>query len=427
MAAAPQRIVATYLIETPLDPAKVADVLAGEQSSGTFVRVAGETDDLRARSRATVERLVELEPAAAPSLRSAWLERRGARGPWRRARIEVAFPVANLGRNLPTLAATLVGNLFDLGEATGVRLEHVALPPAFRARFERPRRGVAGTRALTGVASGPIAGTIVKPNVGLSAEQTADLVDALCRAGIDFVKDDEVNGDSEHAPVADRIRAVMARVRRWQDETGKHVMVAFNVSGEHDEMLRHAELVQREGGSCVMASLNWCGFSSIQALRRRTDLVVHGHRNGFGMFERHPALGMGFQPYQALWRLAGVDHMHVHGLGGKFAQQDEDVAQGERDCLAPLADPTDVHDRAMPAFSSGQWAGTLPATLSVVPEGDLLFMCGGGILAHPGGPAAGVASVRQAWEATRAGRTLADAARDAPELRDALAFFGTAS
>jgi hypothetical protein len=81
MPAAPERFVATYLIETPLDPAKVADVLAGEQSSGTFVRVAGETDDLRARSRATVERLVELEPAAAPSLRSAWLERRGAQRP----------------------------------------------------------------------------------------------------------------------------------------------------------------------------------------------------------------------------------------------------------------------------------------------------------------------------------------------------------
>src|SRR5206468_10204932 len=45
---------AVYLIETPLDPARVAEILAGEQSSGTFVRVAGETDALRARSRATV-------------------------------------------------------------------------------------------------------------------------------------------------------------------------------------------------------------------------------------------------------------------------------------------------------------------------------------------------------------------------------------
>ena len=69
-----------------------------------------------------------------------------------------------------------------------------------------------------------------------------------------------------------------------------------------------------------MASLNWCGFSAIETLRRSTDLALHGHRNGFGALSRHPLLGIGFQAYQALWRLAGVDHMHVHGLQGKFAQ-----------------------------------------------------------------------------------------------------------
>jgi ribulose-bisphosphate carboxylase large chain len=78
----------------------------------------------------------------------------------------------------------------------------------------------------------------------------------------------------------------------------------------------------------------------------------------------------------------------------------------------------------MPAFSSGQWAGTVPATWAAVKSDDLLFMSGGGILAHPGGPAAGVASIRQAWEATRAGVALADHARGAPELAAALAFFG---
>jgi hypothetical protein len=38
-------------------------VLASEQSSGTFVRVAGETDDLRARSRVTVEHIEPLVEA----------------------------------------------------------------------------------------------------------------------------------------------------------------------------------------------------------------------------------------------------------------------------------------------------------------------------------------------------------------------------
>ena len=418
------RLEAVYLIETPLDPAKVAEVLAGEQSSGTFVRVAGETEALRERSRASVTRIDELQALPAPSLPNAWLARQGIAGPWRRARVTVSFPVANIGDNLPTLAATVAGNLFDLGETTGVRLERLQLPAAWRARFERPRHGVVGTRTLTGVAEGPLVGTIIKPNVGLSAEAAGALVGELCEAGVDFVKDDEVCANPAHAPIAERVKAVMARVRRHQERTGKRVMVAFNITDEHDAMLRHAELVEREGGSCVMASLNWCGFSSVQSLRRETGLALHGHRNGFGMFSRHPALGMDFQPYQAMWRLAGVDHMHVHGLQGKFSQADEEVVASAHDCLAPLADAADLADRVMPAFSSGQWAGTMPATLAAVPGGDLLFMAGGGILAHPGGPRAGVASMRQAWQAVHAGMSLQDAARDAPELRDALAFFG---
>lgn len=414
---------ASYLIETPLDPARVAEVLAGEQSSGTFVRVAGESDALRARSRASVDAVDELEARDAPSLPSAWLQRHHPHGPWRRARVTVSFPLANIGHNLTALAATVAGNLYDLGETTGLRLEHLRIPADFRNRFERPRLGVAGTRALTGVGTGPLVGTIIKPNVGLSAAETAALVADLCRAGIDFIKDDECCADPVHAPVAERISAVMAAVRRHRDETGKQVMVAFHISDEHDAMLRHAEQVQREGGSCVMVSLNWVGLSSLQALRRHTDLAIHGHRNGYGMWSRHAALGMDFQPYALLWRLAGVDHMHVHGLAGKFAQHDREVVQSAHDCLTPLADPADRSDVVMPAFSSGQWAGTLAPTLDAVPSADLMFMCGGGILAHPLGPAAGVTSVRQAWAAWQQGSTVAEAAATASELRAALDTF----
>jgi len=213
-------------------------------------------------------------------------------------------------------------------------------------------------------------------------------------------------------------------VRTHRERTGRQVMVAFNISDETDAMLRHAELVEREGGSCVMASLNWCGFSAIQTLRRRTPLALHGHRNGYGALSRHPWLGMGFQAYQALWRLAGVDHMHVHGLQGKFSQEDSEVVQSAHDCLKPLSPGID--DAVMPALSSGQWAGTVPATWSALAHDDVLFMSGGGILAHPDGPAAGVRSIRQAWQAARGGQTLEDAARQAPELRRALDFFGKA-
>lgn len=419
------RIEATYLIETPLAPAKVAEVMAGEQSCGTFTRVHGETDDLRARARAIVESVEKLDVAETPALPNSWLERQRNSGPWQRARVTISFPTGNIGANLPTLAATVAGNLYDLGEVTGLRLESLRLPQAYRDRFDRPVHGIAGTRRLTGVADGPLVGSILKPNVGLSAEETGDLVGTLCAAGLDFIKDDEICADPVHAPLAQRIPAVMDRVRRHQDRTGKHVMVAFNITDETDAMRRHADLVEREGGSCIMVSLNWCGHSAVQTLRRHSGLVLHGHRNGFGALSRHPLLGIGFDAYQALWRLAGVDHMHVHGLDGKFAQPDAEVIDGARACLAPLAtDAAGPSDAVMPAFSSGQWAGTVPVTWEAVGTADLLFMSGGGIMAHPDGPDAGVRSIRQAWDAVRAGRRLEDAAAEQPELRHALDFFG---
>ncbi|MEG2879048.1 MAG: ribulose-bisphosphate carboxylase large subunit family protein [Comamonas sp.] len=416
------RFEATYLIETPLAPAHVAEVMAGEQSCGTFTRVEGETDALRRRARATVESIDELESVHAPSLPNALLERQGRAGPWRRARVRISFPVANVGANLPTLAATVSGNLYDLGEASGLRLESLQLPASYRAQFDLPQVGIAGTRQRTGVASGALVGTILKPNVGFSPEQSAELVARLCAAGVDFIKDDEVCADPVHAPLAQRVPAVMAAVRAHQDRTGKHVMVAFNITDETDAMKRHADLIEREGGSCAMASLNWCGFSALQTLRRHTGLALHGHRNGYGALSRHPLLGMSFQAYQTLWRLAGVDHMHVHGLQGKFSQPDEEVIASAQDCYTPLT--PEIDDRVMPSFSSGQWAGTVPATWAAVQSDDLLFMSGGGILAHPGGPAAGVASIRQAWAAARAGVALSEYARQAPELAAALAFFG---
>lgn len=413
---------ATYLIETPFAPARVADVMAGEQSCGTFARVEGETDELRARARAVVESIEELQQSSSASLPNAFLERKGIPGPWRRARVTISFPVANVGANLPTLAATVSGNLYDLGELTGLRLESMVLPAAYRAKFDYPQMGIAGTRKATGVEAGPLIGTIIKPNVGLSPAQTAELAARLCDAGVDIIKDDECCADPEHAPLADRVKSVMAVVRARADRTGKRVMFAFNVSDDVDAMRRHADLVEAEGGSCVMVSLNWCGLSAVQTLRRHTGLAIHGHRNGFGALSRHPLLGMSFQAYQTLWRLAGVDHLHVHGLQGKFSQTDQEVVDSARDCLTRLDEARD--DRVMPVLSSGQWSGTVPATWTAIETDDVAFMSGGGILAHPDGPAAGVKSIRQAWDAARADVPLTEYARGAPELARALSFFG---
>lgn len=412
---------ATYIVETPCPISEVAAMMAGEQSAGTFMRVEGETDALRARFGAVVVSSEETGRSEGPTLRSAWAERKGFTGPRGVYRVIIDYPEDNVGVNLPTLAAVVAGNLYDLGEVTGLKLIDVDVTPGYRGRYDLPAMGVAGTRASVDVQGRPLFGTILKPNIGLSPDEIAALVDRLCAAGADFIKDDEIAGTHPHAPVDARIRAVMPVLRRHRDRTGKLVMVAFNITDETDAMRRHADLLAAEGGSCAMVSLNWIGLSAVQTLRRHTPLAIHGHRNGFGGLGRHPLLGMGVRAYQTLYRLAGIDHMHVHGMGGKFSDLDEDVTEAARHCLQPLAAGD---DRVMPIFSSGQWAGTLPHTLRQIGSDDLMFLCGGGIMAHPGGPAAGLESLRQAHEAVREGLPLEKAAESRPALAAALATFG---
>ena len=414
---------ARYWVESPEPIDKVAEVIAGEQSSGTFLALAGETDELKRRSRARVTRVDPLPPGDEPSLASAWVTRRGlsgkSAGPCQRGEVEIAFPVANVGANLSTLMATVAGNLFELGEVTGLRLLDIDLPDDYARQFPGPQFGVEGTRDKAGVHGRPLIGTIIKPSIGLAPAQTADLVDSLCAADIDFIKDDELMADPPYAPFAERLDAVMPVLRRHAERMGRMPMYAINISGSIDQMLRRHDDVVRAGGSCVMVSVNGVGLAAVEHLRRHAQLPIHGHRNGWGAWTRCPQLGFDFAAYQKIWRLAGVDQLHVNGLRSKFWESDESVIGSAKACLAPFcAKPV------MPVFSSGQWAGQAPQMYAQLGSVDLMHLAGGGIIGHPQGAAAGVASMREGWEAAVAGVDLHAYAKQRPALAAAIAKFG---
>ena len=154
--ASSDRIHARYWIETafPLDDA--AAIMAGEQSTGTFVRVPGETDELRERYAARVEQIVELGTVDSPSLAGSGLPKKHT-GPVvrRTAEVTLSWPIENMGPSLPNLLATVAGNLFELKPFSGLKLLDVTLPPAFLSAYQGPQFGVEGTRRLTGVYGRP--------------------------------------------------------------------------------------------------------------------------------------------------------------------------------------------------------------------------------------------------------------------------------
>ena len=398
------RINAVYRLSTSADPQRTAALIAGEQSSGTFIAIPGEDEALKARAAATYDiRALEDQPVE---------------GDVRHYRLTLSWPLANIGPSLPNLMATVAGNLYELRPVQSLRLLDFDLPRAFANAYPGPAFGIAGTRALTGVPQAPLIGTIIKPSVGLSAADTAAMVEQLCAAGIDFIKDDELQADGPACPFDERVRLCMQVIRKHAERSGRKVMYAFNLTGELDEMRRRHDLVMAEGGTAVMLSLNSVGMSGFNAFRRHTQLPIHAHRNGWGYLQT----GWSYVAWQKLWRLAGVDHMHVNGIANKFQEDDDSVIASARACLKPLFSHKPC--AVMPVFSSGQTVMQAEPTWQRLQSPDLIFLAGGGLFAHPGGIASGVSALRQAWDAAMAGVPLQQAAASHRELREAIATFG---
>ena len=411
-----ERIVATYLIETPLAVEVAAAALAGEQSSGTFVSVPGETEELKQRIAARVEKIHLLDEVASPSLPGA----RSPTGKFQQAEVSVSWSMENIGPNLPTLISTVQGNLYELKHFSGLKLLDLEFPASFVQNYTGPRFGIAGARKLTGVVDQPMIGTIIKPSVGMSPAETAALVKTLSEAGIDFIKDDELMGNPPHSPFDERVDAVMRVINDHAQHTGKKVMFAFNITDELDLMHEHYNKVLRSGGTAVMMSLNSLGIAAVKKICDQGALAVHGHRNGWGMINRAPLLGIEFPAYQKLWRLAGVDQLHVNGIQNKFWESDDSVVCSIRACLQTIG----VGETVLPVVSSGQWGAQAPETYRRTQTVDLLYLAGGGIMAHPGGPAAGVRALRQSWEAAVAGLTWPEAIQKYPLLKQSDEKFG---
>jgi ribulose-bisphosphate carboxylase large chain len=213
----------------------------------------------------------------------------------------------------------------------------------------------------------------------------------------------------------------MRLVNEAAQRRGRKTMVAFNITGELDQMKRRHDWVLRHGGTCVMACLNSVGLVGMTALRRHSALPIHAHRAGWGFLSRSPALGWDFAAWQPLWRLAGVDHLHVNGLRNKFCESDETVIAAARSVIKPLF--KDQAMAAVPVFSSAQTGLQAHDTFKALGNADLIYTAGGGIFGHPQGVSAGVSALREAWDAAQAGIDLKTYATIRPALQSALGFW----
>ena len=400
-------VTATYYLETGMDLEKAAEALAAEQSTGTWLRVGFESDELIARYSAKV-----LE-----------VEKLGEEGGVNKGRLRLAFPHGNFGAVLPMLLTTVAGNLFEMGEFRNIKLLDLEFPESYLAEFKGPKFGISGCKELLGVEGRPLIGTIVKPCVGLPPEKFAEACYLAARGGVDFIKDDELIANPRYSPIEERVSATMEAIDKANEEKGEKTLYAVNVTDEVDRILENADVALEHGANCLMLNFITAGFSALRVLCEDPGIKVpvHCHRDMFAAFTRSEVHGISTVVVSKLARLAGGDQVHVGAILGKLYEDIDSVLES----VDALKQEMGKLRRALPVSSGGQHPGKIPANVHYLGE-EALILAGGGIYGHPLGAEAGARAMRQALDATLKGVPLEEYAKEHEELRAAIEKWGVA-
>jgi ribulose-bisphosphate carboxylase large chain len=405
-----------YTFECAGDPRLAAAHLCSEQSTAQWRRV-GVDEDYRPRFAAKV---VAFD--ATPIAEFSYVVPESPSGPKHRVRVTIAHPHGNFGPRLPNLMSAVMGEgVFFVPGVPIIRLEDIRLPASYLAQFEGPRFGIAGIRRLLNAYDRPIFLGVIKPNIGLAPEPFAAIGEQAWLGGLDIAKDDEMLGDTVWSPLAERASLLGAARRRAEEATGVPKMYMANVTDEVSRIVESHDVAVDAGANAVLVNALPVGLSGVRLLRSRARVPIFAHFPFIASFARLPGYGVHSRVMTRLQRLAGCDAVIMPGFGARMMMPEHEVMENVRACLEPMGPIAP----ALPVPGGSDWAGTLETIYRRVGTVDFGFVPGRGVFGHPDGPAAGAASVRQAWDGIAHGVTLADQATHHAELRRALVHFGS--
>jgi 3-oxoisoapionate-4-phosphate decarboxylase len=264
-------------------------------------------------------------------------------------RVTIDFPALDGETNAEQLLAICVaGEWADRADVESCRLVEVEWPEGLPGPQFPARLGVS-------------VGAIVKPAVGLSPDEAADVAAELAAGGAVLVKDDELQRSSP-----ERVRAIEAALPR-------HVLYAANVTGAD------VDAIVEVGARALMVNAFLAGLGSIDRLRGY-GLPIFVHRVGAAFLRRGGPVSVSARVLAELTRLLGADYVQV----GSFSPRTFDTDAEVREQIVAARPSTAVIGGGVGAENAREQlerAGTR--------EGVMLLL-GSAAYAHPDGVRAGV-------------------------------------
>ena len=407
-------IIASYIIKRPKgqNVNYLSRFAAIEQSTGTWVRVPAETEEVRKHHVARVLGVYEL-PHLEYGVPKDVKERIYF--------VQIGFPIINIqGMGIPMLLTSVIGNI---SITHGLKLVDLAFPKAWLEEYKGPKFGIDGLRKLLNVPERPLLNNMVKPCTGHTADVAADLVYQAAVGGCDVVKDDELISNPSFNTLEERIVKVMEAVDKADSEKGEKTLYTINITTKFPEMFEYADKMIELGANALMINYLTTGFEALRQIAEDPSIKVPilGHMDFGGTFFGGMWTGMtSMLTFAKLPRICGADTVVLPAPYGKAEILDERYEQN----LKALRFPFQHIRPTLPMPSGGITPGMVEKCMKEAGN-DILIGSGGGIHSHPDGPTSGAKAFRQAIDAVMQGKNVKQVAKEQKELGIALGVWGS--
>jgi len=396
--------------------------VAAESSTGTNVEVST-TDDFTKSVDALVYEIDEAEGL-----------------------VKIAYPFALFDRNMRdgktmmvSFLTLTIGNNQGMGDVKNLQMIDFWIPESKLYLYDGPASDISDLWRILGrdvKDGGYIAGTIIKPKLGLRPEPFAEAAYQFWLGG-DFIKNDEPQGNQTFAPLKKVIPLVADAMKRAQDETGEAKLFSANITADdHYEMLARADYILETFGENAphVAFLvdGYIGGPGMVTTARRNypSQYLHYHRAGHGAVTS-PSSKRGYTAFvlAKMSRLLGASGIHVGTMGyGKMEGDADDriiAYMIERDeAQGPVFYQKWLGMRpTTPIISGGMNALRLPGFFENLGHANVINTAGGGAYGHIDSPAAGGISLRQAYECWKEGADPVEFAKEHKEFARAFESF----
>ena len=407
-------VIATYWIQADkgMDMSVIGQVLAIEQTTGTWTPVPGETPAIRCKHVAKVIGVYEApyyEYAVPADVTT------------RQYIMQIAFPAANIEDQLPMLLTAVIGNI---SMVPNFKLLDIRFGKTTLDQFNGPKFGIEGWWKALGLQMGrPLLNNMIKPCSGYPLEVGAELFRQAALGGCDVIKDDELIANMKYNDAVERVKTYMKIEKEVFEETGEHTLYTVNVTDRLPRMFDLAKRCIDAGANAMMVNYLAVGPEAMRALADDPNINVPilAHMDVAGAYYMSPNQGIASPLILGKFaRLCGADSIVLpFSLGGKAFYMHDRFMTTTRNLIYPMGNlkPT------MPMPSGGITPQNVQDIMNALGK-DIMIGSGGGIHAHPMGPRAGARALRQAIDAAMKGVKLEDHAKEHEELGRALGTWG---